>query len=61
MDPHRHFQTLARYNAWATQALLRALEPVPEADYRRDCGLFFQSIHGTLKHFHAASPNPFIS
>ena len=50
MDPHRHFQTLARYNAWATQALLTALESVPEADYRRDCGLFFQSIHGTLNH-----------
>ena len=50
MDPHRHFQTLARYNAWATQALLAALERVPEGDYRRDCGLFFKSIHGTLNH-----------
>ena len=50
MDPHRHFQTLASYSACATQALFRALESVPEADYRRDCGLFFQSIHGTLNH-----------
>jgi uncharacterized damage-inducible protein DinB len=50
MDPHRHFQTLARYNAWATKALLTALECVPEGDYRRDCGLFFKSIHGTLNH-----------
>jgi uncharacterized damage-inducible protein DinB len=23
---------------------------VPEADYRKDCGLFFSSIHGTLNH-----------
>jgi uncharacterized damage-inducible protein DinB len=50
MDPHLHFQTLARYNAWATQALLAALEGVSEGDYRRDCGLFFKSIHGTLNH-----------
>jgi len=50
MDPHRHFQTLARYNAWATQALLTAVERVPDGDYRRDCGLFFKSIHGTLNH-----------
>ena len=50
MDPNRHFQTLARYNAWATQALLAALEGVSEGDYRRDCGLFFKSIHGTLNH-----------
>ncbi len=50
MDPHRHFQTLAHYNAWASQALLTALERVPDDDYRRDCGLFFKSIHGTLNH-----------
>lgn len=45
-----HFSTLARYNQWATQGLLQALEPVAEADYRRDLGLFFKSIHGTLNH-----------
>ena len=50
MDPHRHFQTLAHYNAWASQALLTALKRVPDDDYRRDCGLFFKSIHGTLNH-----------
>jgi len=50
MDAHRHFQTLARYNAWATQSLLRAVEQVPDRDYRQDCGLFFKSIHGTLNH-----------
>jgi uncharacterized damage-inducible protein DinB len=45
-----HFSTLARYNVWATQGLLQAIEPVAEADYRRDLGLFFKSIHGTLNH-----------
>lgn len=41
---------LARYNLWATQALLRHVDALPEADYRRDLGLFFQSVHGTLNH-----------
>ena len=50
MNPHTHFSTLARYNVWATQRLLQALEPVSEADYRRDQGLFFKSMHGTLNH-----------
>jgi uncharacterized damage-inducible protein DinB len=50
MNPHTHFSTLARYNVWATQRLLHALEPVSETDYRRDQGLFFKSMHGTLNH-----------
>lgn len=50
MNPHTHFLTLARYNVWATRRLLDAVAAVPEADYRKDCGLFFQSIHGTLNH-----------
>ena len=50
MDPVAHFTTLARYNAWATARLLDAVAVVPEADYRRDVGLFFRSIHGTLNH-----------
>lgn len=45
-----HFTTLARYNAWATERLLAAIEPVSELDYRRDLRLFFKSIHGTLNH-----------
>ena len=50
MNPHTHFSILARYNGWAMQRLLQAIEPVVEADYRRDLGLFFKSIHGTLNH-----------
>ena len=45
-----HFVQLARYNVWATQQLLSAIEPVNEFDYRRDLRLFFKSIHGTLNH-----------
>lgn len=48
---HRdYFSTLARYTLWATQRVLDAVATVPESDYRRDLGLFFGSIHGTLNH-----------
>jgi uncharacterized damage-inducible protein DinB len=51
MTLHAHLLTLARYHAWATRRLLdEHIAPLPEADYRRDCGLFFRSIHGTLNH-----------
>jgi uncharacterized damage-inducible protein DinB len=50
MNPHTHFATLARYNVWATRRLLVAIEPLSDEDYRRDVGLFFKSIHGTLNH-----------
>jgi uncharacterized damage-inducible protein DinB len=30
--------------------VLDAVRALPEDDYRRDVGLFFKSIHGTLNH-----------
>ena len=45
-----HMALLARYNAWATGRLLDAVDTLPEEAYRRDTGLFFKSIHGTLNH-----------
>ena len=50
MDPISHFTTLAGYSQWATVRLLDAVALLPEAEYRRDVGLFFRSIHGTLNH-----------
>jgi uncharacterized damage-inducible protein DinB len=47
---HNHLATLARYNLWATGRLLGHVDALPEADYRRDAGLFFKSVHGTLNH-----------
>ena len=43
-------QTQARYNVWATRRLYEHVDALPEADYRRDVGLFFKSVHGTLNH-----------
>lgn len=41
---------MARYHRWATKRLLASIESMPEEAYRRSCGLFFQSVHGTLNH-----------
>jgi len=45
-----HLATLARYGLWATRRLAERVAALPEADYRRDVGLFFGSVHGTLNH-----------
>jgi uncharacterized damage-inducible protein DinB/GNAT superfamily N-acetyltransferase len=45
-----HLRLLARYNRWAIQALLTQVDALTDADYRRDLGLFFRSVHGTLNH-----------
>jgi uncharacterized damage-inducible protein DinB len=50
MNAHEHFSAMARYNAWATKRLLKACEPLTDEQYRKDVGLFFKSVHGTLNH-----------
>ena len=45
-----HFDTLARYHVWATVRLFEHVDALPDDDYRRDAGLFFKSVHGTLNH-----------
>ena len=47
---HAHFATLARYDVWATRTLFAHVDALPEADYRRNAGLFFKSVHGSLNH-----------
>lgn len=50
MDATEHFSMLARYNVWATRRMLDAVNLLDDAAYRKDIGLFFTSIHGTLNH-----------
>lgn len=50
MDQQTYFQTLATYHRLANRRLLRALEPIADAGYYGDQGLFFKSIHRTLNH-----------
>ena len=46
-----HLLLMARYNLWATRELLqRHVALLSDDEYRRDAGLFFRSVHGTLNH-----------
>jgi uncharacterized damage-inducible protein DinB len=44
------YQMFAGYNAWCNERLYAAAATIPEAEYRRDRGAFFGSLHGTLNH-----------
>ncbi|MCK0530689.1 DinB family protein [Sphingobium agri] len=41
---------MARYHGWATERLLKSIAPMPDDLYRKQCGLFFGSVHGSLNH-----------
>lgn len=43
-------RSCAAFHRWALLRLLAAVKPLSDADYRRDCGLYFHSLHGTLNH-----------
>ena len=45
-----HFLSLARYNAWVNARLFEAALDLPDDLYRRNVGVFFGSLHGTLNH-----------
>ena len=45
-----HLATMARYNLWATQRLFGHVDALSQDEYRREAGLFFKSVHGTLNH-----------
>jgi len=45
-----YFATMARYNVWATRKLCQHVDALSDDEYRRDAGLFFKSVHGTLCH-----------
>jgi uncharacterized damage-inducible protein DinB len=45
-----HFRQFAAYNAWANARLYDAALDLPDEAYRRQVGVFFGSLHGTLNH-----------
>lgn len=45
-----HLREMARYHRWANGVLAERVRRADESDYRRDVGLFFGSLHGTLNH-----------
>jgi len=46
----QHFEQFASYNRWANARLFEAALALGDGDYRRDVGVFFKSMHGTLNH-----------
>lgn len=40
----------AAYNTWANERLYDKAATLSDADYRKDRGAFFKSVHGTLNH-----------
>jgi uncharacterized damage-inducible protein DinB len=45
-----HLDQFAAYNRWANQRLYREAARLPDEARKRDLGLFFRSLHGTLNH-----------
>jgi uncharacterized damage-inducible protein DinB len=45
-----HFSMFAQYNRWANERLYEAAARTSDADYRKDRGAFFGSLHATLNH-----------
>jgi uncharacterized damage-inducible protein DinB len=45
-----HFLMLARYNRWANRRLYQMAAQLPDEQYRREAGVYFRSLHGTLNH-----------
>jgi uncharacterized damage-inducible protein DinB len=50
MTMQNTFNQLANYNRWANARLYQAALALPEPLYRRNAGVFFHSLHGTLNH-----------
>lgn len=45
-----HYRQLARYNRWQNRQHYALCARIDDAERKRDRGLFFRSIHGTLNH-----------
>jgi uncharacterized damage-inducible protein DinB len=45
-----HFTEFAAYNRWVNRRLYDAASRLSDGDRKRDLGLFFRSLHGTLNH-----------
>jgi len=46
----QHFLMMASYNRWANARLYGEVAGLSDELYRRDVGVFFKSLHGTLSH-----------
>lgn len=50
MDLRHHLKLMSGWHVWTFERLYACIDPLGEEDYRKDAGLFFKSVHGTLNH-----------
>jgi uncharacterized damage-inducible protein DinB len=48
-----YFRQLAKYNQWTNDRLYAAVFELPKEMYRKPTGVFFVSLHGTLRYVFA--------
>mmetsp|Transcript_30013 Transcript_30013/g.42195 ORF Transcript_30013/g.42195 Transcript_30013/m.42195 type:complete len:139 (+) Transcript_30013:98-514(+) len=41
---------MVNYHAWAYKKLIECITELSDEEYKKDVGLFFKSVHGTLNH-----------
>jgi uncharacterized damage-inducible protein DinB len=50
MDLRHHFRLMSGWHVWAFERVYAVVDRVEETQYRKEAGLIFKSIHGTLNH-----------
>lgn len=50
MNLRSHLHAMAGWNRWCHERLFAVADRLSEDDYRRDAGLFFKSVHGSINH-----------
>jgi len=50
MNPVDYATTMAAYNRWMNDRIYAACTALSDEERKRDVGVFFKSVHGTLNH-----------
>ncbi len=50
MTLRTHMHAMAGWNRWCYERLFAVADRLSDDDYRRDAGLFFKSVHGSINH-----------
>lgn len=52
MLPKNHYELMADYNRWMDDKRYDECSRIPDNERKKDMGVFFKSIHGTLNHIY---------
>ena len=50
MNFKQYFENLSHYNRWANGLLYQTVKQLPDDEFRKDRGMYFKSVFGTLNH-----------